>query len=170
MNTTRSNFVSVLAWMSIIGSGLTTVVALLQNVMLYLMFSGEPFAEIPADMPASAAFVFRNLHAVVLGFLLFSIAMLVVSIGLLKRKNWARWVFIVVLAVMLLWGLGSLVLPSMMIPTLPPVPGDSELRNMETMFSVMHGVVIVLGLGQAVLCGWLIKRLLSADVRQEFGR
>jgi len=168
MNNNSSTFVTVVAWIFIIGSGLATLMSLMQNIMIHVMFNKERFAELPADMPAGTAFMFGNFQLILLAFLMICILMLVSSIGLLKRKNWARLVFIFILSLGILWSIASLILQAVFFSTIPEMAQGPEMQEFETMQSIMQWFTAIISIGFAILFGWIIKRLMSATVKQEF--
>ena len=57
MNNNRSTFVTVVAGILIVGSGFSTVVSLMQNIMFHLVFKKEVFPQISQDMPTGASFM-----------------------------------------------------------------------------------------------------------------
>lgn len=168
MNNNSSTFVTVVAWIFIICSGLATLMSLMQNIMIHLMFNKDKFSQMPEDMPAGSAFMFGNFQLIFLAFLLICILMLVSSIGLLKRKNWARLVFIFVLSIGILWSLASLIFQAVFFSTMPEMAQSTELQEFETMKSVMLWFTAIISIGFAILFGWIIKRLMSDTVKQEF--
>jgi hypothetical protein len=69
------------------------------------------------------------------------------------------------------WNLGSLAVPFLMsslIPQMPNPPHPDFHDNFKLMWNIMMGFSIVMGLAFAALLGWIIKRLVSADIRREF--
>jgi hypothetical protein len=102
----------------------------------------------------------------VAGFLLFS------AWSFLKRRNWARKIFVVLFVlgafwggfVFLFFGLGVGVfnlLPQPPSPPEAPSSFDVAFRVMGIMFGLMAA-------GFGVLFLWLVKRLRASDVRAEF--
>src|SRR6478672_6650334 len=96
----QSSFVTVLAWIFIVLAGFATLISILQNVMISLMFPIEEMqaamvqAKHKQDMPVFAEFMFSHFQLFFLSFLVVSSVTLVSAIALLKRKNWARVLFI----------------------------------------------------------------------------
>jgi hypothetical protein len=171
----RSNFVTVLAWIFIVLSGFCTVMAILQNVMVALVFNRP---EVQQSMQASQAhgappfaqFMFGHMQWFFLGFLLFSALLLVTSIGLLKRWNWARLVFIAFMVLSIAWSIGSIGLQMMMmssmqadVSAMPQAPVDFRAFQI-----VVTGMSALFALAFSVLYAWIIKRLASAPVIAEF--
>lgn len=173
----RSSFITGLAWTFIVLAGFSVVIAILQNVMLTLMFPEEEFRAALHDMEGTQAmpglfrFMFENLRLFFMAFLFVSVAMLVSAIGLLKRKNWARLVFVGIMALGVVWNLGGLAMPFMMssmMPEMPAHPHSDFQDNFELMWNVMIGFSVLIGLVFAGLFAWVIKRLVSEDIKREF--
>lgn len=173
----RSGFVTGLAWTFIALAGLSTVIAILQNIMLALMFPSEDLrasmqeAERVQPMPAVFRLMFENFRLFFVAFLVLSAGTLVAAIGLLKRRNWARLTFIGIMALAVVWNLASLAMPFIMTSLIPDVPvhAQSDFHdNFKLMWNIMIGFTVVIGLGFAALFAWIIKRLVSDDIRGEF--
>ena len=171
----RSGFVTGLAWTFIGLSGFATLIAVLQNVMLSVMLPPEAL-QAPArgteDLPAFAQFVFSHPRMIFGGFLAVSAITLVSAIGLLKRKNWARVVFIAIMVLGILWNIGSLMLPfymqSAFVPPMPESTPQDFRDSFELTWKIMIAFTVVIALAFAALFAWITKRLLSHDVKQEF--
>jgi hypothetical protein len=109
----RSGFVTVLALTFIALAGQGTLIAVLQNIMFTVMFDSEELrgivrrAEGTRPIRAVFRFMFEYFRFFLLGFLLVSAATLVAAIGLLERKNWARLMFVGIMALGVMWSLTS---------------------------------------------------------------
>ena len=141
------------------------------------MFQNDEPPELPSHMPAGVAFLFENFQWFLLGILLLSIALLISSIGLLKRKNWARLVFVSLMALTVVWQVGILILQVLVfadisamsaMPEMSELPRSPEYQDIHVMQSVMMAFFVLIGLGIAGFFAWIIKRLISAPVRHEF--
>ena len=173
----RSGFVTGLAWTFIVLAGFATFISLLQNIMISLMFSVEEMRAAMREagksqpMPAFFGFVFENFRLFFGLFFAVCVLTLVSSIGLLKRKNWARLIFIGIMALGVLWNLAGAVIPFFMFSSFPPIPESApgDFRDsFELMTKIMMGFMVVLAVVFAALFGWIVKRLLSDDIRREF--
>ena len=173
----RSGFVTGLAWTFIALAGFSTVIAILQNIMLALMFPSEELrasmqeAEKVQPMPALFRFMFENFRLFFGAFLVLSAGTLITAIGLLKRQNWARLIFIGIMALGVVWNLGSLVMPFIMTSLVPDIPAHAQSDfhdNFKLMWNIMIGFTIVIGLAFAALFAWIIKRLVAEDIKREF--
>jgi hypothetical protein len=171
----RSNFVTVLAWIFIAFAGFATFIALLQNVMINLML---PLDDIhmrasmdAAKMPAFFAFAIDHLRWFFLIFLLVSATTLVAAIGLLRRWNWARLVFVAILGLGIVWNIGGIALQQVMMSSMPMPPPNAP-KDIAHGFDVMAKIIVIfsalMGIGFSVLYGWLIQKLFSPAIRSEF--
>jgi hypothetical protein len=169
----RSTFVTVIAWIFIVLGGFSTVISILQNVMLTTMMPpGGPVAGTRGseNVPPFALFMMENFRLVFAGFMVVSILTLASAVGLLRRWNWARWVFIGLMALGIAWQLGGTIMMFSMVSSFgPPAAAPAEFRAQhEMMTRVMVGFTLFMALGFAVLFGWIIKRLMAVEIRREF--
>jgi hypothetical protein len=170
----RSEFVTVLAWVFIGLSGFMTLTSVVQYFMFGMMMSVGPMQaginEMQERMPAGA-FVFRHFRLLIGTVVLLSLITLVVSIGLLKRWNWARLVFIGLMAVGIIWNVAGAIVQFMVLRAMPMLPPNApaDFRDLfESMMSSMKIFSVIFALGFCLLYGWIIVRLMSAKVRSEF--
>jgi len=170
----RSQFVTVLAWIFIVLSGFTALIAVLQNIMFHLVFErgfGECVPPPPSEMGAVFTFIFDHMQWVFAGFLILSLVSLTASIGLLRRQEWARWLFVALMGVAIAYQLLGLVLQSVMMPSfdipLAKAP-EGVAAGVRTMTIVIRIFSAVMALAFCGVFGWIIKRLLAADIRAEF--
>jgi hypothetical protein len=126
-NPPRSNFVTVLAWIFIVLSGYVTLISVLQNIIISLYFPIEEMrpmmdqAEKSQPMPWFAGIMFEHLQLFLMIFLIIAALTLASTIGLLKRKNWARIVFIEIMGFGILWNLCSMALSFLMFSSFVPL-------------------------------------------------
>jgi hypothetical protein len=171
--TPRSGFVTGVAWTFIGLAGFATLIAVLQNIMIGLMFPAEAVraAENAKDMPAFARVMFSHPQLIFGTFLVVSAATLVSAIGLLKRRNWARLVFIGIMALGILWNAASVAMPFFIFTSIPSMPENTpaDFRgNFDLMWKVMTAFTVLMAIAFAGLFGWIIKRLVSRDIKREF--
>lgn len=173
----RSSFITVLAWIFIVIASFVTLISLFQNIMLNAMFPLDEMrssmAEIKSkqQMPFLGQFMFEHIRGIVALFFVLSALTLSCAIGLLKRKNWARVIFVGILALGIVWNAGGFILSlflfssSSFLPANIPSAGQVDF---ETMKYIMIGFNGVLAVGFSVIFGWIIKRLLSKEIKDEF--
>jgi hypothetical protein len=176
-NAPRSTFVNVLAWIFIGLSSFSVLMSILQNVMMHVLFRGPEFERMmqaagdEPRTPAFALFMFDYLYVFMALALLLAIATLVASIGLLRRRNWARLLFVGLMALGIVWNIGGFLVQLWMFPSMPDMGGDMP-DEFEGNFQLMFVAIMVFGgfmaLGFSVLFGWIIKRLLSPPIVAEF--
>lgn len=177
--TSQSTFVTVLAWIFIALTGFATFISLLQNIMIGFMLPAEEMnaafstAKTADEMPAFARFMFSNMRLWFAAFLVIVVALLATSIGLLKRKNWARISFIAFMGLGIAWNVFGLVMQHVMLSTFPlsTVPGtemEAVAAEFQSIKTVMQVFTLAMAVGMSVLFGWIIKRLVSPQIRAEF--
>lgn len=139
----KSIFVTVVSWIFIIFAGFSTVIAGFQNIMLNIMFDGsieekfpmndpEMLEQIPAFASFMFSFMFSNFELIAFLFFLLPLATLLVAIGLLKRKNWARLIFIGILGLGIILNLSGLIFQQSMV---------SEMMDIQSSIQVEGNVV-----------------------------
>jgi hypothetical protein len=168
MNNNQSIFVTVVAWIFIVGSGFTTLISLMQNIMVHLMFKGDGFSEVPQNVPGPSAFMLENFQFFFLAFFLVSCAVLASSIGLLLRKNWARIIFIIMLSLGVLWSLAGIAFQAVFFSTMPDMAQDSQFADFQIMRNIMMWFTAIISITIVALFIWIIKTLLSTPIRKEF--
>jgi len=169
----RSSFVNLFAWISIVFSGFGILIGIMQNVMIQTMMKDANFEQAIGqneNLPPLMKLMFENFELLVMGTLLLTIVLFITSIGLLKRKNWARLFFIVFLIVGIIWTVvvGVMqfsVMDSMMTTNTLPQDLPPEFQNMQNTMKIVMGVMMVAIVG---LHAYLIKRLHSDEIKQEF--
>lgn len=170
-----SGFVTAVAWIFIVLSGFGVVIALGQ--LLALLF-WPPLVEVldhyrdtavaQGEAAAMSALVLDNLAWMMLSNLFVSMIVLIAAIGLLKRFNWARLLFVVMLGLIILWAAGSVFMLWQAAPfdAAAIAPAYQPALRTPGTGSLLFGTVFTLLV--CLLIGWVIKRLCSARVRAEF--
>lgn len=172
-----SNFVTAVAWVFIALSGFATLIALLQNLMINLVV---PVAEMQVaiqqggkgpPMPWLFRFMAENVRLIFFAFLAISGLTLASSIGLLRRRNWARLTFIGILGFGIAWNLGGMAVQVSLLSSFPSIPDNApaEIQDRFDFFArAIMAFSVLFALGMSGLFGWIIKRLVSRDIRREF--
>jgi len=167
----RSAFVNIVAWFGIATGACATPIALIQTFMMGTLaprLQAALESQELAQLPAPLLLVFANFELLFQVFLVGSLATLVFSIGLLKRKNWGRLGVIALVGVaiaqqfVLFWiqlSMGSTV----------EAPGGEALPELHAAMLLMQVVGGVLTVVQVGVCAWLIWKLQTPQVRAEFG-
>jgi 4-amino-4-deoxy-L-arabinose transferase-like glycosyltransferase len=117
--------------------------------------------------------MFAHFQTLVLLMLVVCSAMLISSIGLLRRRNWARLLFIGLLGLGIMYSIAALVLQqSMMSSFNASLPPDSTFRqtgqDFRQMLGAMRVVMFVVAIGFVGVFAWIIAKLVSPPIRQEF--
>lgn len=170
----RSLFVTATAWVFIILAALTSVSALVQNAAVASLMPGLHLATERNPLPLLTGLLVGYLPWVVGAGLVISLATLASAVGLLMRLDWARRSFIGLLVVAIMANLLGLwlqqeVVQSVVSNTLSSVAIPAQALGVfggfVTAARVMAVLMTLVGCG---LLGWIIRRLMSAGVRQEF--
>jgi hypothetical protein len=174
----QSSFVTAVAWVFIVLSGLATFISLLQNVMLAFMPHGM-FNQALQDttfnhaIPSGPRFIFAHFHAIVMVLFAICAATLLSAIGLLRRRNWARLVFIGLLAFGVVYNIVGFVVQQAMVSSFnAPFAADSAFgaagHQFQQMLLAMRVVTAIFELGFAAVFVWIIIKLVSPSIRAEF--
>jgi hypothetical protein len=170
----RSLFVTVTAWAFIVLAALASVSAVLQNAAVASFVPGLSVVGNVQPLPLLTGLLLGYLPWVVGAGLAMSLATLACAVGLLVRLEWARRFFIVLLVLAIaanmagLWlqqeMLQSLVSSTLSRSPLPPLAAD-VFGGFVTAARV---TAVLVTLGACMLLAWIIRRLMSPAVRQEF--
>ena len=172
----RSSFVTALAWVFIAFSGFSTFIAIAQNIMIGFMyvpsqfnnFSNAPDAE---DMPVFFRFMISNIRFFFLASFIASSTILVSSIGLLKRKNWGRILFMMIMGLGIAWTVFGFFMQFAMFPQIMhDIPDSAEAERFRMMITTMRVFMLVFAAAVCGLFGWIIKKLSSETIKSEFLR
>lgn len=170
----RSLFVTATAWVFIVLAALASVSALLQRAELASFLPGLTVVGNIQPLPLLTGLLMGYLPWVVGAGLAMSLGTLACAVGLLLRLEWARRLFIALLLLAIvaniagIWlqqeMLHSLVSSTLAGSALPPVVAD-VFGGFVTAARVM---AVLVTLGACALLVWIIRRLMSKAVRQEF--
>lgn len=176
----KSAFVTVVAWIFIVFSGFVTFISILQNLMVMLMPRGL-FTQALQDttftraMPAGPRFMFAHFQLMVALMLVICIATLISAIGLLRRQNWARIIFVGILGLGVAYNIAALFFQQTMMRSFGGgFPADSAFgpsaQQFQHVLSTMRATMFVFAIAFVALFCWIIVKLLSAPIRAEFVR
>jgi hypothetical protein len=166
----RSLFVTATAWLFIALAAFASLSAVLQQAAAASLWTGPA----PQGLPLLTGLLLNYLPYVMAATLALSLATLASAIGLLMRLEWARRAFIgliVAAIVMNLTGLwlqhevmAALVSQTLVGSALPPA-----VAGVFGGFVVTARVLsVMLTLVACMLLAWIIRRLMSPMVKQEF--
>ena len=171
----RSSFVTVVAWIFIVMSGMSTLISILQNVMINTMFPSQVLDDpslrsAQPALPFIASFMFEHVRLIFALVLTVSATTLACSIGLLRRSNAARLGFIGLMGLGIAWNVFGLYLQYSMFASFPltmPEP-NAEMAQFETFRNVILAISAVFALAVSSLFAWIGAKLLSAKIAAEF--
>ena len=167
----RSRFVNAVAWLFILLAAFACEWAVIQNAS---QSSWAPAASERAALPWLTGLLLRYLPWVFSSAIALSLATLACAVGLLRRIEWARRMFIGLLALAIAFVLASLWLQQELVHVLVddplryatlPQQAAEAVGGMVTVARTLAGVIsLVAGIALA----GIIRRLMSPAVRQEF--
>ncbi len=170
----RSRFVTATAWVFIILAALASASALVQNAAVTSLLPGLQAGGKTSPLPLLTGLLVGYLPWVVGTGLVVSFATLASAVGLLLRLNWARRVFIVMLSFAIVANLAGMwlqheVVQSVVSSTLNSAPIPAQVLGVFGGFVTAAKVMaIVMTLCACAVLAWIIRRLMSASIRQEF--
>ena len=124
----KSTFVNVVAWIFIVLAGFATLISILQNIMISVMFPvdemNQVFENAPTQeqIPFLAKFMFSHIQLFFLSFLAVSGTTFVSAIGLLRRRNWGRVILMAIMGLGICWNIFSLIIQNFMFSSFPDFP------------------------------------------------
>jgi hypothetical protein len=170
----RSLFVTATAWVFIVLASLASVSALVQNAAVASLMPSLPAMAEHGALPRVTGLLIGYLPWVVGTGLVMSLATLASAIGLLLRLDWARRTFIGLLIVAIVANLLGLWLQHEVVTSVVDTT-LSHTRIPPQALDVFGGFVtaarvmaVAMTLVACAMFGWIIRRLMSDGVRQEF--
>ena len=170
-----SAFVNILAWILILFGGFVACMAILRNIILspFLTKKGMTGAmqqtEQIEEIPIMAKMMFSHNEYFFLFALVFSVVMLVVGIGLLKRKNWARIITIIMIALGIFSNIAVLVLLFTLFSEMTNLSGGEaiavEIQKLIRFIQVFGAILVVACLALHI---FIINKLCSLKIKEEF--
>lgn len=170
----RSLFVSVTAWVFIVLGAVASVSTLIQNAALASLVPGFQLTVDTHSLPLLSGLLVAHLPWVAGIGAVLSVATVAAAIGLLLRLEWARRVFIALSVLAIVGNIAGLwlqqeLLQSLIDSTLSRSALPREAIGVFGGFATAARVsAVAVSLGACALLGWIIRRLTSQGVRQEF--
>ena len=166
----QSSFINTFAWISIVFSGFGTLIGIMQNIMMQTVMKDAGFGQSMRehqDFPPMMGAMFQHFDIFIMVTLGITIITFIASIGLLKRKNWARLFFIALLILGIVWSIFGGIMQFSMMDSMGGVPQDipSEFQSMQ---NIMRIVMSIMTVAMIALYFYLITRLRSEEIRGEF--
>ena len=168
----RSPIVSAIGWLAIGFAALATASALASPFGLGAALTA--LRPIAARAPQLSAWLAGHLPWLLGGLGVLAVAVLVSAVGLLRRREWARRVFIALLALTVAGHVAGIWLQHQIVhglfeSALRQVPLPASAAGVFGGFALAaQGMGLLVTLGGCALLVWVIVRLMSDGVRQEF--
>jgi len=167
---TKSSFVNVFAWMMIFINGLGLLMSIIQNIIFTIIFRMDDFNNAFKDLGdfqgSLPAFFLRNIRLIIPLFGILILFAFISSIGLLKRKEWARKAFLFLLGFGILYTVAGSVFQAIFMKSMfhgADIPAEFHAI---TVFFIIF--MIIFSVGFIFLFGWLFKKLSSEAIKTEF--
>jgi hypothetical protein len=170
----RSLFVSITAWVFIVLGAAASALTLIQGAATASLLPGFALSFDAKPLQGLAGLLARHYAWVAAVALTLSIATLAAAIGLLLRLEWARIAFIAVVVLAIVANVAGLwlqqeLLQGLIDRTLSGAPLPREAAGVLGGFATAARIAAVtLSLLTCALLAWIIGRLNTQSVRQEF--
>ncbi len=170
----RSLFVTLTGWLFLVLGALASASALLQNALLASGLPGLQGLGAAQPLPPLSGLLLGYLPWVMATGLTLSLATMASAAGLLLRLEWARRCFIGLLALAIAANLLGLwlqheIVQSVFEATLARSPLPAAAAQVFGGFvTASRAMAAVMTLVACAALGWIIRRLMSPSVRQEF--
>jgi hypothetical protein len=171
----RSLSVTLLAWVTIIPAALGVFISLVQNILFTVFMSPgqleQLFALLPPGMEALPRLSYDTVRLALLAFLALSVIFLATGVGLLKRRNWARVVFMAAVALGTLYSVVTYFFVDAAVDLsvlIPPAGVNGSRVDVAPIMAMMRIATLVLTIVFTALNVWLLWWLLSPAIREEF--
>jgi len=174
----RSTLVTVVAWVFLILSALATLGALMNVLILAVMPAATVDAivsQVTQDtavthlLPAPYQFMMHHARLVALIKLVWWAAVLIASVGILQRREWARRTFVATLGIEIIVVILAFVMSQSMLMGISSQRA-SQSRTGQVPPGMGTGMALggLLGVGIVAILLWLLLTFRSARVRNEF--
>lgn len=165
-----STFVTVIAWLALLFSGMAAATGLLQSVIVAFLMPAAPIGASDSDgLPPFVGFVFSNFLGFVVVLTAIWAATFAFAFGLLRRKEWGRKGFV---AILTCWSATTAVIAVLQQTLMSDMFGGA--RSAEAPAEA-DAIIFVIRIAAALFAvvfagafGWLAWRLNSPMIRAEF--
>nr|WP_320049873.1 hypothetical protein [uncultured Desulfuromonas sp.] len=173
----KSTFVNVLAWIFIIFGGFSTIMSILQSIMIHMLFPREELnlaiqqAQNAEQLPAFFGFMFNNVSLFFIFIFIVSAVSFISAIALLKRKNWARIIFIFLMTAGIVWNIGGVIVQFSIYNSIQEASSmQAPPPEFKSMLQIMKIASVIMMLAMTTLFGVVIKKLTSKSIKDEFNQ
>lgn len=168
----RSGFVTITGWLFLAIGAIMTIASMIQALMYVRMLSmptmHQAMHEGAKHLPFLLQLVFDHFRLYLFFVVSLSLSTLISAIGLLKRKNMARKLFITVLSVAALAIIAACITQLSINPPTTNIPDGQIPREAKNMLRAMKGFQFILTFSVSCLIGWIISRLSAPEIIKEF--
>ncbi len=174
----RTFFVTAIGWLGIL-FGLLTVLAVVAGAHLFNVNFGGPgldaeLADMAADprVPAYHGWLLTHLSLLFYAAVAFGLAVVALSIALLRRRNWGRLGILATLWLGVAANVAGAVAMLLLLDAFPDAAAKELAAAGVDFERVMWGLkAMVVGAGMMVVSvhAWIIYRLVDVEARREFG-
>lgn len=172
----KSALVTAVATVLIICSSVVTLLtgAIFGAFHMVLAVDGKELSVVAAEAGQSGdfgpyiGFLLEHVELFIVGSFFVCSLWLVVSIGLLRRKNWARIGSIIFILLIVLLSVAGLIFLPVVVASIPANPGGAEVSgqdsvdNLTTVFNTLHTLAI------CALCVGIAWKLRTEAIVKEF--
>ena len=164
----RSTFVTVVAWVFILASGLASVIASLQVAAFSVYPPVEEAGSLAADTTEFLQVMNEYASFFVYGFAIVFLMTFISSIGLLMRKNWARKVFVAVLFFGILWQVFGISMQHIMFSEMETYTQHDGADELAVIQNIIKTITYIFAAALALTFAWIIKKLVTRPIVDEF--
>ncbi len=158
----KSTFITVLSWIFIVLSGFASLISVIQNIIYHFLIKNEFNSEASLNSDTSFEnFFFSNFGLILTITLVLIVYSFISSIGLLKRKNWARISIIGLLALAVAYNFYSFI-------SFYSLNEIFDIRNLDSFARAFMILSLILIIGLCSLFVWIIFKLNSKKIKAEF--
>ena len=168
----RSSFVTSTAWILIATSGIGVFVTLLQTIFFFVLVKAQDLdnamkaASTAGSIPGFMVFGITHIRSIAALMLLVFCVLFTIGVGFLRRYDWARKGVIAFCALSIVFNLASSIGQYFI---MRPQMAPGALAQFQFLFTVMNIAAYALSFGFSVALIFLIKRLCSRPLLEEFG-
>lgn len=168
----RSGFVTATGWLFLTIGAVMTIISLIQALMYVRMLSmptmHQAMHEGAKHLPFLLQWILDHFRLYLFLVLSLSLSTLTSAIGLLKRKNMARRLMIIVLSISVVAMLAAFITQLSINPPSSNIPNAQIPREAKNMLRAMKGFQFILTFTFSCLIGWIIARLTAPEIVAEF--
>ena len=165
-----SALISAVAWIFIVLAGFAILVCAAEYIVVAKSFPFGTRWLVQGDQSGEfGLYILDHLQSLLSAMLLMFVITLGAAIGLLKRVNGARVVFVGLMLFGIFWNLAGGVLTYYFLPAASNSDGSgTQVAPSDVLRHIVLTFNFLLSIASVALFSWIIHRLVSAEVRREF--